>query len=121
MGRQHHISLRDEFDEHDGLETKYIVLLDDEYPIATCRLYELTPASVMIGRVVVLPEYRGQQLGKRVIEEAERWAKELGYTLSVLESQIEVVGFYEKLGYVADHAQRIHGVTFDCVHMEIPI
>ena len=29
MNRQHHISLREEFDEHDGDESKYIVLLDD--------------------------------------------------------------------------------------------
>ena len=37
MNRQHHISLRDEFDEHDCEGTKYIVLLDDGYPVATCR------------------------------------------------------------------------------------
>ena len=28
MNRQHHISLREEFDEHDGDGTRYIVLLD---------------------------------------------------------------------------------------------
>lgn len=41
MNRQHHISLREEFDGHDGDESKYIVLLDDTYPVATCRFYEL--------------------------------------------------------------------------------
>ena len=40
MNRQHHISLREEFDEHDGDESKYIVLLDDTYPVATCRFYD---------------------------------------------------------------------------------
>lgn len=118
MGRQHHISLRDEFDEHDGLDTKYIVILDDEYPVATCRIYELDEKSVMVGRLVVLPEYRGKHLGDMVMKEAEEWIKELGYSLIVLESREEVVGFYEKLGYVADYDRRIHGVTFDCVHME---
>lgn len=118
MGRQHHISLRDEFDEHDGLDTKYIVILDDEYPVATCRIYELDEKSVMVGRLVVLPEYRGKHLGAMVMNEAEDWIKELGYSLIVLESREEVVGFYEKLGYVADYDRRIHGVTFDCVHME---
>ena len=29
MNRQHHISLRDEFDEHDCDGTKFIVLLDE--------------------------------------------------------------------------------------------
>lgn len=28
---------------------------------------------VLIGRVVVLPEYRGQHLGTKVIHEAEKW------------------------------------------------
>ncbi len=118
MGRQHHISLRDEFDEHDNADTKYIVLLDDEYPIATCRWYELDDSSVMIGRLVVLPEYRGYKLGLKVMQEAEEWIKEAGYKKLVLESREEVVGFYEKLGYTADYNRRIHGVTFDCVYME---
>lgn len=56
MNRQHHISLREEFDEHDGDESKYIVILDDTYPVATCRFYELDKQSVLVGRVVVLPE-----------------------------------------------------------------
>ena len=62
MNRQHHISLREEFDEHDGEGTRYIILLDSGYPIATCRFYELDRETVMIGRVVVLPEYRGKEL-----------------------------------------------------------
>ena len=45
MNRQHHISLREEFDEHDGDESKYIVILDDTYPVATCRFYELDQRS----------------------------------------------------------------------------
>ena len=32
MNRAYHISLRDEFDEHDCDGTKFIVLLDEEYP-----------------------------------------------------------------------------------------
>lgn len=64
--------LRDEFDGYDGDRSKYIVILDDEYPIATCRFYELDEKTVLLGRVVVLPEYRGKHLGSRVINEAEK-------------------------------------------------
>ena len=71
MNRQHCIPLREEFDEHDCDGTKYIVLLDDGYPVATCRFYELSAKCATIGRVVVLPEYRGQNLGAKVIHEAE--------------------------------------------------
>ena len=121
MARQYHITLREEFDEHDTPDTKYIVLLDGDFPIATCRLYELSgePVStVMLGHVVVLPEYRKQRLGQRAVEEAEQWARELGYQKSVLESRDVAVGFYEKLGYEICDGQIIHGDTFDCIRME---
>ena len=53
MNRQHKISLREEFDEHDGDGTRYIVLLDDGYPVGTLRFYELDAETVMVGRVVL--------------------------------------------------------------------
>lgn len=118
MARQHNISLRDEFDEHDGPGTRYIVLLDDGYPIGTCRFYEISEKSVMLGRVVVLGEYRNKGLGKRIMMDAEQWIKELGYECIVIESRLEVVEFYERLGYIADNENIIHGCTFTCIHME---
>lgn len=118
MARQYHITLRQEFDEHDTPEMKYIVLLDGDFPVATCRIYAIDDTSTMIGRVVVLPEYRGKGLGRQVIREAERWLRELGFRRAVVESRDVAVGFYEKLGYVADDSRRIHGETFECVRME---
>ena len=113
MARQHGITLRREFDEHDAPDTKYIVLTDDEFPVATCRFYPLDDDSVMIGRVVVLPEYREKGLGRRVIDEAETWIRELGYSKAVVESRDVALGFYEKLGYVVTGQNTIHGDTFD--------
>ncbi len=117
MNRQHHISLREEFDEHDGDECKYIVLLDDTYPIATCRFYQLDPTSAMIGRVVVLPEYREKHLGSKVIAEAEKWIKELGYFEIFIDSRIGAVGFYEKLGYSTVDDKIINSWKFECKRM----
>ena len=74
MARKHRIPLEVEFDEHDTPNTKYIVIVDDYLPIATCRLYALDPERVVFGRIVVLPEYRHQGLGTRVVQEAEAWA-----------------------------------------------
>ena len=112
MNKQHHISLREEFDEHDCDGTRYIVLLDDGYPIATCRFYREAERSsgdaagscscasavccesddaVILGRVVVLPEYRGKKLGAKVVLEAEKWIKELGYKQIIIDSRTEVV------------------------------
>ena len=118
MNRQHHISLREEFDEHDCDGTRYIVLLDDGYPIGTCRFYELTPDSVTLGRVVVLPEYRGKKLGAKVVLEAEKWIKELGYKQIIIDSRTEVVGFYEKLGYKLVDGNVKQNSVFECVCMK---
>lgn len=118
MAKKHHISLREEFDEHDGADAKYVVLLDDDFPVATCRFYEIDKNSSMIGRVVVLPEYRNQGLGSLVINEAENWIREQGYKKAVLESRDVAVGFYEKLGYTADFNKIVNGDTFTCVYME---
>lgn len=118
MARQYHITLEEEFDEHDGSDTDYIVLLDEDFPVATCRIYELDKNSVMIGRVVVLPEYRNRGLGNRVIQEAEQWVREQGYKTIVLESRDVAVEFYKKLGYTVVSDQIICRDTFQCVRME---
>ena len=73
---------------------------------------------VMLGRIVVLPEYRGQGIGTLVVKEAEIWAKELGFKTAVLESRDNKIPFYETMGYVADFSQKIVGETFTCYRME---
>lgn len=118
MAKQHGIAMQQEFDEHDAPDTRYIVLTDAGFPIATCRFYDLGSGSAMIGRVVVLPEYRGQKLGERVMLEAETWLEELGFRIAVVESRDVAVGFYEKLGYAVADERIIHGEIFDCIRME---
>lgn len=118
MARKHRIPLDVEFDEHDTPETKYIVVVDDFLPVATCRLYALDRECVMLGRIVVLPDYRHRGLGTLVVKEAETWAKELGYRTAVLESRENKVPFYEQMGYSADFSKKIEGETFTCFRME---
>lgn len=118
MNRQYNIPLREEFDEKDGEGTKYVVLLDDGYPMATCRFYEVSPTCVSLGRVVVLPEYRDQGVGKLLLSEAEKWASELGYREVEVDSRIQVVGFYEKFGYKLSGTPAEKKGFFNCIKME---
>lgn len=117
MNRQHHISLRDEFDDKDTEGTRYIVLLDDGYPVGTCRFYENDTGSVILGRVVILPEYRGRGLGRMVVTEAEKWIAESGYKTVFIDSRLEVTDFYSGLGYISDNGPVEHCGSFDCVRM----
>lgn len=118
MNRQHHISLREEFDEHDGDGTKYIVLLDNGYPVATCRFYEEANGEAKLGRVVVLPKYRRQKLGSRVLKEAEQWCMEIGIGKIIVDSRVEAIPFYEKLGFMKMTGQVIISGPFKCVTMQ---
>ncbi len=117
MAKKHHITLRQEFDEHDGPDTKYIVITDNDFPIATARMYPLDEKRMMIGRVVVLPEYRRQGIGTMVVSECEVWAEELGYSKAVVESRDNKVEFYEQMLYEVC-GEAMDGDTFRCIRME---
>ena len=117
MAKKHHITLRQEFDEHDGPGTKYIVVTNEDFPVATARMYELDHTRMMIGRVVVLPEYRHQGIGTMVVHACEGWAEELHYSKAVVESRDNKVAFYEQMGYEIT-GKPLDGETFCCIRME---
>ncbi|MBO7412400.1 MAG: GNAT family N-acetyltransferase [Fibrobacter sp.] len=118
MMRKHQIPLDAEIDSHDGEKCNYILALDDIYPVATCRWFGVDSESAEVGRVVVLPEYRGQHLGQAVVAEAEKWMREEGFKKAVISSRVGVEDFYKKLGYRFDENGKPHHDTFQCVYME---
>ena len=61
------------------------------------ELPEALPYSPFIGFVFVEERYRGQRLSQKMIEEASRCAKALGYTSVYIMSGEE--GLYEKYGF----------------------
>ena len=116
MAVKHHITLEEEFDEHDGVGTKYVVIVDDVLPVATCRIYPIDAETVIFGRIVVLPEYRHQGLGSMLVKEAESWARELGYKTAVIDSRENKTDFYSRLGYVKKGEAEDEG-TFVTIRM----
>ena len=108
MMRKHQIPLDAEIDAKDGADCNYVLALDDIYPVATCRWFGIDGESAEIGRVVVLPEYRGQHLGRSVVAEAEKWMREKGFKKD----------FYKKMGYRFEETGKPHHDTFQCVYME---
>lgn len=118
MMRKYQIPLDAEIDSHDGENCNYVLALDDIYPVATCRWFGVDSESAEVGRVVVLPEYRGQHLGQAVVAEAEKWMREEGFKKAVISSRVGVEEFYKKLGYRFDENGKPHHDTFQCVYME---
>ena len=123
MNRRYHIPIRDEFDNHDNDSSKYVILFDDTYPISTVRFYEIDKDTALIGRLVVLEEYRNKGLGIKTMLEAEKWIKELGYKKIIIDSRIEVIDFYKKIGYMLVENKSCSKCqsktkTFECTRME---
>lgn len=92
----------DESIEQDGLDASAVHVLTyvDGKPAATGRLLVMAE-EFNIGRMAVLPEFRGQRLGDLVVRLLIRTAFDMGGEQQVVHAQIGVRGFYEKIGFVA--------------------
>jgi predicted GNAT family N-acyltransferase len=88
----------DEYDE----DAIHLLLLDGEKAIGTARLVDKGNGVVKIGRVAVLPAYRGKGLGNQLMWFALDIAHENDFRLVILDSQTYAIPFYEKLGFTAE-------------------
>jgi len=91
----------DENIEKDGCDPSavHVLVCCDNLPAATGRL--LVQDEFIIGRVAVLPEYRGRRIGDLVVRLLIRTAYEMGGEQQVAHVQLGVKGFYDKLGFKA--------------------
>ena len=87
--------------DSDDAEAVHFLALESGYPIGTARL--LTDGQ--IGRVSVLRDWRGMNVGdalmRAVIAEAER----RGLTEQKLTAQVHATSFYERLGFTVVSAE----------------
>jgi predicted GNAT family N-acyltransferase len=96
------IAERDEWDELDPVITHVLVF----EPSAAAKrdavgTGRLEPTG-KIGRVAVLPPYRGTGAGIAVMRALMDLAAERGFTEVYLNAQVSAAGFYERLGFRAD-------------------
>ena len=92
-----------EFDEIDGY-AKHAVVFDGSAPVATCRFYnkdEDGKRVYIIGRLAVIKEYRGKDIGSLTLKAAESEIANAGGREVLLHSQCAARRFYEKNGYAA--------------------
>ena len=78
-----------------------IIYLDNKAVACGCFKKHDTN-TIEIKRMFVSPEARGMGFAQKILQELELWARELGYSLSVLETlhkQKEAIGLYQKVGY----------------------
>ena len=90
---------QNELDDTDNIAT-HLVLYDNDAPIATCRVFEgKNNNEYILGRLAVIKDYRGNNIGKLLIKEAEKCVLEKQASSLILHAQCRVKNFYEKSGY----------------------
>ena len=90
-----------EWDEHDTTAMHILALTIEGTPIGCARL--LTDGHM--GRMAVLPAWRGYGIGKALLAAAKHAAKVRGYSVLKLSAQTHAAGFYAAAGFEAVGAE----------------
>ena len=88
----------EEWDDVDPVARHVLVFARNRDAIGTGRL----EPTGKIGRVAVLPQYRGGGVGSLIMGHLVNHATESGFTKVYLHAQAAARGFYERLGFRAD-------------------
>ncbi|WP_339488488.1 GNAT family N-acetyltransferase [Pseudomonas sp. EL_65y_Pfl2_R95] len=83
-----------EWDSEDA-EAAHFLACEDDYPIGTARLLD----DGHIGRVSVLKDWRGLNVGDALMEAAIAEAEKRGLRRQMLSAQVHASAFYERLGF----------------------
>ena len=92
--QEQQIAAVDEWDAQDEI-SQHFAVCDGEQVIATARLLP----NHSIGRVAVLASYRGQGIGKLLMQEIIQQARIQQRPLLQLSSQVHAMSFYQALGF----------------------
>lgn len=91
---------QNEFDEIDNIAIHIVLFAENEKPIATCRVFQnSTSEEYTLGRLAVIKEYRGKNIGSFIVNEAEKYVQKKEGKAIVLHAQCRVAEFYRKLGF----------------------
>ncbi|MFJ4679392.1 GNAT family N-acetyltransferase [Kitasatospora sp. NPDC088783] len=100
-----------EYDEYDATSAHLLAVGPGGAALGTARLISGAQAlgltggvegRVLLGRLAVVGSARGTGLGARLVRAVEELGRERGAREVELHAQVQALGFYERLGYVAE-------------------
>ncbi len=79
----------------------HIFIKENEEIIAYARVFKPGDyfEKASIGRVVVNPKFRGQELGKKIMNDSINFIKKLGFDEIEISAQTYLLKFYNELGF----------------------
>jgi len=90
-----------QFNRIEANNTVVVAYLED-IPVGCGCFKKFDNDSVEIKRMFVKDDYRGKGIARKILTELEKWATEIGYKNTVLETgskQFEAINFYTNFGY----------------------
>lgn len=87
-----------EWDDTDAIADHYLAVAGDNTPVAVARLYPSVTDTARIGRMAVLPAYRGRGVGEALLRHLVTEAAE-AFDDIALSAQEPAIPFYERSGF----------------------
>ncbi|MFD2117189.1 GNAT family N-acetyltransferase [Paenibacillus yanchengensis] len=109
---------KDTLMEQEKTGCSHYVLYNKTTPVAAARYYMYSEKTAKLQRIAVLKTYRGQGLGKAIIEQMEQHIQAKDIAHIILDAQVTAVGFYEQLGYTKQSEQTFLDAGIVHVRME---
>ena len=87
--------------DFDGLDdfTPHLIAYCEDEPVGTARMRTLDSHSIKLERMAVLSAYRGQGIGKALVQAAIAFADAQSIPEIRLHAQVHAKEFYKKLGF----------------------
>lgn len=104
-------------DSHREQESGYLHIgcienLDDKL-VGGLMMIPIDDKTIRLMQVAVDSKYQGDGVGKKMVEYAIARAKEAGFSIMIMHAMLNVIGFYEKLGFKQQgDIMQENGVTF---------
>jgi putative acetyltransferase len=97
--------LQSEYDRYNHIiDINTVVIAYRDKSAVGCGCFkQIDDTSAELKRMFVKPDERGQGIASSILTELELWAKEIGFSYSILETgdkQHEAIALYQKIGYV---------------------
>lgn len=97
--KEQNVPLSIEIDGNEAYAIHFVLYDDKKIPLATVRLLPIDEDQVKVQRMAVLKEYRGQGLGKILLNAAADFAKEHDFKEMTLGAQWQAQNFYQQMGF----------------------
>ncbi len=93
---------QEEFDNIDLTAVHFVLFDDSDAPIATCRVFQKGNNGIyFLGRLAVLKESRGKNIGSILVKKAEEYVKKIGGEQIQLHAQCRATAFYNRVGFTS--------------------